>query len=228
MNHKILIIDGDKSCTASLREALEREKHEVAVSENGTTAMSAFKLFSPDVVIMESSLGPKDGLQLLREIRTISSKPIIVTSERSDVFDKVIALEMGADDYVVKPYDSREIIARIKAIVRRYALGRTEDETVKHDGLEISIQRYILKLNGKFISVPPKELELLYYLAANPGRVFTRDQLLDKIWGYDYIGDSRTVDVHIKRIREKIQGVSSKWELKTIWGVGYKFELVNE
>lgn len=228
MNRKVLIIDSDKSCTTALREALEREKHEVAVSENGATAMSAFKLFAPDVVITEIALGVKDGLQLLREIRAISSKPVIVVSEKGDVFDKVLALEMGADDYVVKPYDAREIIARIKAITRRYALGKTEDETIKHDGLEISLQRYVLKISGKVVKVPPKELELLYHLAANPNRVFTRDQLLDKIWGYDYIGDSRTVDVHIKRVREKLEGVSEKWELKTIWGVGYKFELIGE
>lgn len=228
MNHKVLIIDGDRTCATALKEALEKEKHEVAISENGASAMGAFKLFSPDVVVMESALEAKDGLQLLREIRSISSKPVIMVSERSDVFDKVLALEMGADDYVVKPYDTKEITARIKAIMRRYALGHTEDETVKHDGMEISLQRYVLRLQNKFVSMPPKELELLYHLAANPNRVFTRDQLLDKIWGYDYIGDSRTVDVHIKRIREKIEGVSDKWELKTIWGVGYKFELANE
>ncbi len=228
MNHKVLIVDGDKSCAAALKNALEKEKHEVAVSESGDLAIGAFKLFSPDAVVMESTLSAKDGLQLLREIRSFSSKPIIIVSERSDVFDKVLALEMGADDYVVKPYDPKEIIARLKAIMRRYALGHTDDETVKLDGLEISLQRYVLKLADKFVNMPPKELELLYHLVANANRVFTRDQLLDKIWGYDYIGDSRTVDVHVKRIREKISGISDKWELKTIWGVGYKFELANE
>lgn len=228
MNHKVLIIDGDKMCTSALKEALEKEKHEVAVAENGIVAMGLFKLFAPDSVVMESALASKDGLQLLREIRAVSSKPIIIVSERSDIFDKVLALEMGADDYVVKPYDPREIVARLKAITRRYSVGYVSDETIKLDGLEISLQRYVLKLNGRLVKMPPKELELLYHLVANANRAFTRDQLLDKIWGYDYIGDSRTVDVHIKRIREKLEGVSEKWELKTVWGVGYKFELANE
>lgn len=228
MNHKVLIIDGDKNCTAALKEALEKEKHEVTVAENGAVAMGLFKLFAPDSVVMESALASKDGLQLLREIRAISSKPIIIVSEKADIFDKVLALEMGADDYVVKPYDPREIVARLKAITRRYAVGYMGEETIKLDGLEISLQRYVLKLNGKLTKMPPKELELLYHLVANANRAFTRDQLLDKIWGYDYIGDSRTVDVHIKRIREKLEGVSDKWELKTVWGVGYKFEFTND
>lgn len=228
MNHKVLIIDGDKIQTDLLKEALEREKHEVTVAENGTVAMGLFKLFAPDFVIMESTLAGKDGLQLLRELRAVSAKPIIVTSERSDVFDKVLALEMGADDYVVKPYDPREIVARLKAITRRFSVGHIGDETIKLDGMEISLQRYILKLNGKLIKMPPKELELLYLLVSNANRAFTRDQILDKVWGYDYIGDSRTVDVHVKRVREKLEGISDKWELKTVWGVGYKFELTTD
>ena len=208
-----------------MKSALSNENCEIAIAESGNSAVGVFKLFSPDVVVLDSNLIGKDGLQVLREIRAASSCPVIITSVKTDVFDKVLAFEMGCDDYIVKPYDCKEIYARIKAIRRRCSSNFTGDETVKLDRLEISLQRYVLKLDGKVVNIPPKELELLYYLITNANIVFTRDQLLDKVWGYDYIGDTRTVDVHIKRIREKIKDVSDKWSLETIWSVGYKFEV---
>ena len=170
-----------------------------------------------------------DGWQVCREIREISSKPIIMVTAKGEVFDKVLGLELGADDFVVKPFDMKELSARVKAVLRRYqAQGSpNDDEVIRFDNIEISKLKYELKLKGKSIDIPPKELELLYFLASNYNRVFTRDALLDKVWGFDYLGDSRTVDVHVKRLREKLEGVSDKWTLKTVWGVGYKFELLN-
>ena len=171
-------------------------------------------------------LPKKDGWQVCREIREISSKPIIFVTAKNDAFDTVLGLELGADDFVVKPFDMKELSARIKAVLRRYAAhdNQNEDEVIKFENIEISLQKYELKINGKAVDIPPKELELLYFLASNYNRVFTRDQLLDKVWGFDYLGDSRTVDVHVKRLREKLENVSEEWTLKTVWGVGYKFE----
>ena len=170
----------------------------------------------------------KDGWQLCREIREISTKPIIMVTAKSEVFDKVLGLELGADDFVVKPFDIKELSARVKAVLRRCQThsGQIDEEVIKFENIEISLQKYELKLKGKSVDIPPKELELLYFLSSNYNRVFTRDQLLDKVWGFDYLGDSRTVDVHVKRLREKLEGVSDKWILKTVWGVGYKFELL--
>ena len=167
-----------------------------------------------------------DGLYVCREIRKTSQVPIIMLTAKGEVFDKVLGLELGADDYVVKPFEAKEIIARIKAVLRRTGGDKVEEEIklVKYDKLSINLTNYELKVNGVQIDTPPKELELIYHLASNPNRVFTRDQLLDEVWGFDYYGDSRTVDVHVKRLREKLEGVSDKWALKTVWGVGYKFE----
>ena len=169
----------------------------------------------------------KDGKQTCREIREISNKPIIMVTAKDEVFDKVLLLELGADDYLVKPFDMKELSVRIKAVLRRYQSidNKTDSETVSFDNIEISLSKYELKIKGKVEEIPPKELQLLYFLASNYNRVFTRDQLLDKVWGFDYLGDSRTVDVHVKRLREKLEGVSDKWALKTVWGVGYKFEV---
>ena len=171
----------------------------------------------------------KDGWEVCRQIREVSSKPIIMITAKDDVFNTVLGLELGADDYVAKPFDMKELSARAKAVLRRYQAhaSQNDDEVIKLDNIEISLQKYELKLNGKSVDIPPKELELLYFLASNCNRVFTRDQLLDKVWGFDYLGDSRTVDVHVKRLREKLEGVSDKWIVKTVWGVGYKFELLN-
>ena len=171
-----------------------------------------------------------DGWQVCREIRKKSNIPILMITAKSDTFDKVLGLELGADDYIVKPFDSKEVIARIKAVVRRTGQSPAEMEVreVRYDKLSVNMTRYELKVDGKVVDAPPKELELLFYLASNPNRVYTRDQLLDEVWGFEYYGDSRTIDVHIKRLREKLEGVSDKWELKTVWGVGYKFETDEE
>ncbi len=227
MNTKILIIDDDPHISEAIRLYLEKEGHDVKNAYDGIKGVSMFKETNPDLVLLDIMMPGKDGWQVCREIREISSKPIIMLTAKGEVFDKVLGLELGADDFLSKPVDMKELSARIKAVLRRCQSngGHGEEECVKFDNLEISLQKYELKVKGKAIDVPPKELDLLYFLASNANHVFTRDQLLDKVWGYDYLGDSRTVDVHIKRLREKLEGVSDKWILKTVWGVGYKFEV---
>ena len=229
MGLKILIADDDTNTCDLLKICLENEDYEIVVANNGVKAVSAFKIYEPDLVLLDIMMPGKDGWQVCREIREISAKPIIMISAKADVFDKVLGLELGADDYVVKPFDLKELSARVKAVLRRCqtASGQNDDEVIRFDNIEISKLKYELKLKGRSIDIPPKELELLYFLASNYNRVFTRDQLLDKVWGFDYLGDSRTVDVHVKRLREKLEGVSDKWILKTVWGVGYKFELLS-
>ena len=228
LDTKILIIDDDSNISDLLKLYFEKEGYEVKAVNDGNSGVDNFKLYNPDIVLLDIVLPKKDGWQVCREIREISNKPIIMVSAKSDVFDKVLGLELGADDFVVKPFDIKELSARVKAVLRRYQTHSTQsdDEVIKFDNIEISHQKYELKLKGKPVDVPPKELELLYFLASNSNRVFTRDQLLDKVWGFDYLGDSRTVDVHVKRLREKLDGVSDKWTLKTVWGVGYKFEIL--
>ena len=200
----------------------------VKTASDGAEGISYFKMYEPDLVLLDIMLPKKDGWAVCREIREMSSKPVIMITAKGEVFDKVLGLELGADDFVVKPFDMKELSARVKAVLRRYSahMNHNDDEVVKFDNIEISRQKYELKLRGKAVDIPPKELDLLYFLASNCDRVFTRDQLLDKVWGFDYLGDSRTVDVHVKRLREKLEGVSDKWTLKTVWGVGYKFELL--
>ena len=173
-------------------------------------------------------LPKRDGWSVCREIREMSDKPVIMITAKGEVYDKVFGLELGADDFIVKPFDMKELSARIKAVLRRYSnlSGQDDNEIIKYENIEISLAKFELKLNGKSVSIPRKELELLYFLASNHDRVFTRDQLLDKVWGFDYLGDSRTVDVHVKRLREKLDGISDKWSLSTVWGVGYKFQLL--
>ncbi len=228
MSTKILVIDDDANICEVLRIFLENEGYKVKSASDGAEGILAFKAYEPDLVLLDIMLPKKDGWQVCREIREMSQKPIIMITAKGEVFDKVLGLELGADDFIVKPFDTKEISARVKAVLRRYTSRDRgdEDEAVKFDNIEISLRKYELKLQGKVIDIPPKELELLYFLASNYNRVFTRDQLLDKVWGFDYLGDSRTVDVHIKRLREKLEGVSDKWNLKTVWGVGYKFELL--
>ena len=230
LDTKILVVDDDVNISELLRLYFENEGYEVKTANDGAEGINAFKAFEPDLVLLDVMMPKKDGWQVLREIREMSSKPVIMITAKGDVFDKVLGLELGADDFVVKPFDTKELSARAKAVLRRYSAhnNREDDgEVIKYEGIEISKQKYELKLNGKAIDIPPKELDLLYFLASNYNRVFTRDQLLDKVWGFDYLGDSRTVDVHIKRLREKLDGVSTKWQLKTVWGVGYYFELIN-
>jgi len=228
MGTKVLAIDDDVNICDMLRLFLENEGYEVKTANDGVDGLSYFKMYEPDIVLLDIMLPKKDGWQVCREIREMSSKPIIMITAKGEVFDKVLGLELGADDFLVKPFEMKELSARIKAVLRRYNShdNQSDEETVKFDNIEISKQKYELKLNGKAVDIPPKELDLLYFLATNYNRVFTRDQLLDKVWGFDYLGDSRTVDVHIKRLREKLEGVSDKWILKTVWGVGYKFELL--
>jgi DNA-binding response OmpR family regulator len=226
MDTKLLIVDDDPNICDMLKLYFENEGYMVKTANDGVDGVNTFKIYEPDLVLLDIMMPKKDGWQVCREIREISSKPVIMITAKGDVFDKVLGLELGADDFIVKPFDMKELSARIKAVLRRYsAHSKTnDDEIVRFENLEISLQKYELKLKGKAIDIPPKELELLYFLASNCNRVFTRDQLLDKVWGFDYLGDSRTVDVHVKRLREKLEGVSDKWVLKTVWGVGYKFE----
>ena len=227
MANKLLIIDDDINICELLKIYLEKEGYEVKTASDGVEGITYFKIYDPDLVLLDIMLPRKDGWQVCREIHEIAPKPIIMISAKGEIFDKVLGLELGADDFLVKPFDMKELSARIKAVLRRYSAKDTseDDDVIKFDQIEISHQKYELKLRGKAIDIPPKELDLLYFLASNCNRVFTRDQLLDKVWGFDYLGDSRTVDVHVKRLREKLEGVSDKWTLKTVWGVGYKFEL---
>ena len=227
MANKLLIIDDDINICELLKIYLEKEGYEVKTASDGVEGITYFKIYDPDLVLLDIMLPRKDGWQVCREIHEIAPKPIIMISAKGEIFDKVLGLELGADDFLVKPFDMKELSARIKAVLRRYSAKDTseDDDVIKFDQIEISHQKYELKLRGKAIDIPPKELDLLYFLASNCNRVFTRDQLLDKVWGFDYLGDSRTVDVHVKRLREKLEGVSDKWTLKTVWGVGYKFEV---
>lgn len=222
---KILIIDNDKNICELLRLYLENEGYMVEFSHNGEDSLIKFKTFNPNLILLDIILPGIDGLQVCREIRKVSNTPIIMLTAKSETFDKVLGLELGADDYIVKPFDTKEVTARIKAILRRSNQSKIMNESkILYDKLEVNITKYELKVNGQVIDTPPKELELLYYLSSNPNRVYTRDQLLDEVWGFEYYGDSRTIDVHIKRLREKLENVSNKWTLKTVWGVGYKFE----
>ncbi len=225
-NEKILVVDDDTNICELLRLYLEKEGYVVKIVNDGVSAINAFKQENPDLTLLDIMIPKLDGWQVCREIRKFSDKPIIMLTAKGETFDKVLGLEFGADDYVTKPFDTKEVVARIKAVLRRTApASDTSDvKEVNYDKLSINLTNYEMKVNGVSVDTPPKELELIYHLASNPNRVFTRDQLLDEVWGFDYYGDSRTVDVHIKRLREKLEGVSDKWELKTVWSVGYKFE----
>lgn len=224
---KILVADDDSNIAELLRLYLEKEGYNVVIALDGEEAIAKFTPENPDLVLLDIMMPKLDGWQVLREIRKKSNCPIIMITAKGETFDKVLGLELGADDYVVKPFDSKEIVARIKAVLRR--TGKVSDASdikeVSYDKLVVNMTKYELKVDGKVVDTPPKELELLYHLASNPNRVYTRDQLLDEVWGFEYYGDSRTVDVHVKRLREKLEGVSPKWTLKTVWGVGYKFEV---
>ena len=225
-NEKILVVDDDTNICELLRLYLEKEGYVVKIVNDGVSAINAFKQENPDLTLLDIMIPKLDGWQVCREIRKFSDQPIIMLTAKGETFDKVLGLELGADDYVTKPFDTKEVVARIKAVLRRTApASDTSDvKEVNYDKLSINLTNYEMKVNGVSVDTPPKELELIYHLASNPNRVFTRDQLLDEVWGFDYYGDSRTVDVHIKRLREKLEGVSDKWELKTVWSVGYKFE----
>ncbi|MBR5262756.1 MAG: response regulator transcription factor [Clostridia bacterium] len=226
---KILVVDDDNNICELLRLYLEKEGYSVILAHSGMQAVRVFAEQQPDLMLLDIMLPELDGWQVCREIRKYSNKPIIMLTAKGETFDKVLGLELGADDYITKPFEAKEVLARIKAVLRRVA-NAVQTETaeeikqVTYDNLVINLTNYELTVKGKRVDAPPKEMELLYHLASNPNRVYTRDQLLDEVWGFDYYGDSRTVDVHIKRIREKLEDVSDKWELKTVWSVGYKFE----
>lgn len=223
---KILVVDDDVNICELLRLYIERDDYQVVIANDGEQAVELFNREQPDLVLLDIMLPKMDGWQVCKEIRKTSNRPIIMLTAKGELFDKILGLELGADDYIIKPFEAKEVIARIHAALRRTSTSE-EKEKVKEinwDKLSINLTNYELRVDGKYIDTPPKEMELLYYLASNPNKVFTRDQLLDKVWGFDYYGDSRTVDVHIKRLREKINGVSDQWSLKTVWGVGYKFD----
>ena len=227
MAKKVLIIEDDGNIAELLRLYLEKDGFTVAMAENGALGVAEFERFEPNLVILDIMLPVLDGWGVCREIRAASNVPIIMLTAKGDTLDKVTGLEMGADDYIVKPFEVGELIARVHAVMRRFdATGGVEGKRLEFNNLVIDMDSFELLVRGKRVEAPPKEMELLFHLASSPNRVYTRNQLLDEVWGFDYFGDSRTVDVHIKRLREKLENVSDKWSLKTVWGVGYKFELM--
>lgn len=227
---KILIVDDDENIAELISLYLNKECFDTRIVHDGESALTAADTWQPSLILLDLMLPGIDGYQVCREIRSHSQTPIIMLSAKGEVFDKVLGLELGADDYIMKPFDSKEMVARVKAVLRRYHPSRTEarpdeqNKRVEYPGIVINLTNYSVLLNGRNVEMPPKELELLYFLASSPNQVFTREQLLDHIWGYEYIGDTRTVDVHIKRLREKI-GDHPSWNLGTVWGIGYKFEV---
>lgn len=226
---KILIVDDDSNIADLISLYLMKECYETRIVGDGEAALAAVSAFEPDLILLDLMLPGVDGYQVCREVRSSKDTPIIMLSAKGEIFDKVLGLEMGADDYMEKPFDSKELVARVKAVLRRYhkqqnvAVAESNDKIVAYPDLTINLTNYSVTYMGEPIDMPPKELELLYCLASNPGRVFTREQLLDQIWGYEYVGDTRTVDVHIKRIREKLHD-NENFKISTIWGIGYKFE----
>jgi DNA-binding response OmpR family regulator len=230
---KILIVDDDSNIADLISLYLMKECYETRIVGDGEAALAAVNTFEPDLILLDLMLPGMDGYQVCREVRSSKDIPIIMLSAKGEIFDKVLGLEMGADDYMEKPFDSKELVARVKAVLRRYhkqqnaAVAETSDKIVSYPDLTINLTNYSVTYMGEQIDMPPKELELLYCLASNPGRVYTREQLLDNIWGYEYAGDTRTVDVHIKRIREKIKD-HANWSIETVWGIGYKFVEKNE
>ncbi|MDD6441906.1 MAG: response regulator transcription factor [bacterium] len=227
---KILIVDDDENIAELISLYLTKECFDTMMVHDGYDALTAFETYRPNLILLDLMLPGIDGYQVCREIRSKSNVPIIMLSAKGEVFDKVLGLELGADDYVIKPFDSKELVARVKAVLRRYqpskpeAQGQPQGKYVEYPGIVINLTNYSVEVDGKNVEMPPKELELLYFLASSPNQVFTREQLLDQLWGYEYIGDTRTVDVHIKRLREKIKDHPT-WKLSTVWGIGYKFEV---
>ncbi len=222
---KILVMDADPGSSELLRICLEKEGYAVIHAADGEDGLAKFSQMKPDVVILDAVLPRIDGWQVCREIRKTSSLPLIFVTSKTEVFDRVLGLELGGDDYIVKPFDGKEVVARVKAVCRRSVPKNQDDQPkeVHYDGMDIDMTKYRLTVRGKILYTPPKELELLFYLATHPNSVFNRDQLLDAVWGFEYYGGSRTVDVHIKRLRDKLDGVSKEWSLETVWSVGYKF-----
>lgn len=229
---KIMIVDDDNNIAELISLYLTKECFDTRIVNDGEEALRVFETFSPNLILLDLMLPGMDGYQVCREIRQRSSVPIIMLSAKGEIFDKVLGLELGADDYMIKPFDSKELVARVKAVLRRFqpdktASPKTDSKVVEYPDLIVNQTNYSVIYRGETVDMPPKELELLYFLASSPNQVFTREQLLDHIWGYEYIGDTRTVDVHIKRLREKIKDHES-WSLSTVWGIGYKFEVKNQ
>ena len=223
---KILLVDDDPNIRQLVNLYLQKEGFEVMMADRGDEALKMFKASPPNLILLDIMLPGMDGWQVCREVRKISNIPIIMLTAKDETFDKVLGLELGADDYVAKPFDMKELVARIKAVTRRFQAADAPEKELVFPGLTININQYTVMYMGKELEMPPKELELLYFLASHPGMVFTREQLLEQVWGYDYFGDSRTVDVHVKRLREKLtEGEKLGWQIKTVWGVGYKFEV---
>ena len=226
MKTKIMVVDDDPNIRELVRLYLEKEGFEVTCAERGDEAVKVFRASPPNLMLLDVMLPGMDGWQVCREVRKISNIPIIMLTAKDETFDKVLGLELGADDYIVKPFDMKELVARIKAVIRRFQAADTPEKELVFPGLTINISQYTVTYMGKPLEMPPREIELLYFLASHPGMVFTREQLLEQVWGYDYFGDSRTVDVHVKRLREKLSGGEELgWQIKTVWGVGYKFEV---
>lgn len=225
-NEKILVVDDDKNICELLRLYLVKEGYNVTMVHDGGAALAEFDKLHPDLVLLDVMMPVMDGWEVCRKIRAKDNTPIIMLTAKGETYDKVLGLELGADDYVVKPFDMKELVARIKAVTRRFQAADAPEKELVFPGLTININQYTVMYMGKELEMPPKELELLYFLASHPGMVFTREQLLEQVWGYDYFGDSRTVDVHVKRLREKLtEGEKLGWQIKTVWGVGYKFEV---
>lgn len=226
MPKKILVIEDEANIAELLRLYLEKEGYETAVAKDGGAGVAAFDAEKPDLVLLDIMLPVMDGWQVLREIRARGKTPVIMLTAKGETQDKITGLESGADDYITKPFEVKEVVARIHAVLRRFGEDeKTSERVLTFDKLVIDMDSFELTVDGKKLDIPPKEMELLFHLASSPNRVYTRNQLLDEVWGFDYFGDSRTVDVHVKRLREKLEGVSDKWSLKTVWGVGYKFEV---
>jgi DNA-binding response OmpR family regulator len=231
MTKKALVVEDEENIAELLQLYLEKDGFNVRVAEDGRAGLDLARELEPDIILLDIMLPRLDGVQVLKRLREDGSKiPAIMLTAKSETYDKVFALEAGADDYITKPFVPKEVIARVHAVMRRYEqpnISEPEHKQLTFEKLSINLDAYELTVNGKRVDTPPKELELLYHLASTPNRVFTRNQLLDEVWGFDYFGDSRTVDVHVKRLREKLEGVSEQWSLKTVWGVGYKFELIS-
>lgn len=222
---RILVVDDDKNICELIRLYLQKEGYTVEIANDGLAALEKFSQNPPAAVILDIMLPKIDGIEVLKRMRKAGNIPVIMLTAKGEVFDKVLGLELGADDYMVKPFEPKELVARLKAVLRRFESAENLDKEIVYPNIRINLSTYELVLGGKSIDIPPKELELLYFLASHPNRVFTRDQLLDEVWGYDFFGDSRTIDVHVKRLREKLEGYESSWQLKTVWRVGYKFEV---
>ncbi len=225
MSKDILVVDDDKNICEVIKLYLQKEDFRVTLAYDGQAGIEAFERNTPALVVLDIMMPRKDGWEVLKQIRKSSSVPVIMLTAKGETFDKVLGLELGADDYIVKPFDPKEFIARVKAVTRRAGMQEEENKQISYEGLNIDISNYTVTYKGEIVEMPPKEIELLYFLASHPNKVYTREQLLQQVWDFEFFGDSRTVDVHIKRLRKKLYDQGEHWEIKTVWGVGYKFEV---